>query len=353
VVKNFTILAKPIAEQQIDTVCQGLPTSFNSISYTPKGSIQKYLWEMGDGNKDTIAQFKHTYATSGDYKVILEVISDKGCRDTNTRISHVADLPLAVFSSDLIEGCTPQNIQFTSESSIKNGNIRKWYWSFGDGNFATNEAPSNNYIKTGKHNVTLKVKSQLNCTDSITKLDYITIHPKPTLDFSYSPDTPSYIFPDIFLEDKSPSVLYEWTWQVNGNTIGNWRETDYTFPDTGNYVLTLIGKDTNDCKDTITKNVYISPIVILYLPNAFTPNDNNLNDVFKPEGIFLGITDYSFQVYNRWGELLFSSTDPEIGWDGKMANKTVQQGMYIYQIRYTDYLRTKWYESSGEIYILK
>ena len=353
ILKNFTILAKPIAEQEIDTVCQGLATSFNSISYTPKGSIQSYLWDLGDGNKDTIAQFKHTYAIPGDYKVILEVISDKGCRDTNTKITHVADLPFAAFSSDLIQGCAPQNIEFTSESSIKNGNIVEWNWGFGDGNISSSEAPSNNYLEPGKYSISLKVKSQLNCTDSIIKLNHIAIHPKPILDFSYLPDTPSYLFPDIFLEDKSSSVLYEWIWLVNGSIIANWKETDYTFPDTGNYTLTLIGKDTNHCKDTITKNVFISPIVVLHIPNAFTPNDNSLNDVFKPEGIFLGITDYSFQVYNRWGELLFSSTDPEIGWDGKIENKTVQQGIYIYQIRYTDYLRTKWYESSGEIYILK
>lgn len=351
--KDFIILAKPIANQAIDTVCFGVPTTINSLSSISEGSIISYNWDLGDGNTQSKANFEHNYSESGNYSVRLELISDQGCRDTNLTNAFVAPVPKADFSSDVTEGCAPLDVQFSDASALSSGVIKDWQWELGDGSQSTSQNPFHQYAKPGPYDLQLTIKSDFECVDSILKPHWIIAHPKPILNFTYSPDTPSYLYPDIFVQDNSPSVLLAWQWLANGMVFSDWKESPFTFTDTGNFTISLVGTDTNFCVDTVSKNIFIEPIITLHIPNTFTPNGNTINDVFKPEGIFLGIKDYTFSVYNRWGELLFTSTDPDIGWDGKIDNQPVQQGIYIYQLRYTDYLRTKWHETSGEIYILK
>ncbi len=72
----------------------------------------------------------------------------------------------------------------------------------------------------------------------------------------------------------------------------------------------------------------------MYFPNAFKPN--GVNNVFKPVTRFFSGTNYTFQIYNRWGQLIFETSDPEAGWTGYYKDKIVEQGVYIYHLSYSD-----------------
>jgi gliding motility-associated-like protein len=97
--------------------------------------------------------------------------------------------------------------------------------------------------------------------------------------------------------------------------------------------------------------LFISPDVVYYLPTAFTPNDDNINETFKPIGLAYAV-DYTFIVFNRWGDILFKTDNPQLGWDGKYQSELVEQGLYFYRLEFigADELR---HEEKGNVMILR
>jgi gliding motility-associated-like protein len=91
----------------------------------------------------------------------------------------------------------------------------------------------------------------------------------------------------------------------------------------------------------------------LYIPNAFTPNNDGINDVFYPQLTFVSDDTFSFIVFDRWGNKLIELIDPTKGWDGKMDNgETYAPGVYAYTIRYTN-IGGKPDYVSGKIVLMK
>jgi gliding motility-associated-like protein len=107
-----------------------------------------------------------------------------------------------------------------------------------------------------------------------------------------------------------------------------------------------VGTDTVSWSNDICFN--FEPI--LYIPNAFTPNDDDLNDQFILSGGALKTID--FKIFNRWGELLFQSDNLKTFWNGKYKDKLQPQGVYMYSCTYTDF-RGKLYSTKGTITLLK
>ncbi|MFN5182015.1 MAG: gliding motility-associated C-terminal domain-containing protein, partial [Bacteroidota bacterium] len=90
----------------------------------------------------------------------------------------------------------------------------------------------------------------------------------------------------------------------------------------------------NGCSDSVQHTVYIADEFSLYVPNAFTPNQDGKNEVFQPKGLGVDEQNYAFYIYDRWGTLIFETTDWNKGWDGRVQNKPeiVQQDVYVWKI---------------------
>ena len=93
--------------------------------------------------------------------------------------------------------------------------------------------------------------------------------------------------------------------------------------------------DIKGCTDQINKTIFASGPMLLFMPNAFTPNKDQLNDFFNPSGR-ITVKQYRLSIYNRWGELLFESNDPKLAWDGNYKNETCPQDVYTYWIDLID-----------------
>jgi gliding motility-associated-like protein len=106
------------------------------------------------------------------------------------------------------------------------------------------------------------------------------------------------------------------------------------------------------CVDTAFANVRVDYGFKVYIPSAFTPNDDGLNDLFKVEGE--DFEDFSISIYNRWGQLLYTSYDAQNGWDGKtrLSNEVVPGGVYVYSIKLTSKLGIP-YTYRGEVTVLR
>lgn len=109
----------------------------------------------------------------------------------------------------------------------------------------------------------------------------------------------------------------------------------YTYPEVGEYTVMLSVADNNGCTDTTSKTIVIHEVLRMYVPNSFSPNGDGVNDVFKPDGIEISNEGYSFTVYNRWGSIIFCTSDLTQGWDGTIKGSMAPAGTsYTYLIRY-------------------
>ena len=113
-------------------------------------------------------------------------------------------------------------------------------------------------------------------------------------------------------------------------------------------------KSVNGCINRYSKWIEVKNEFNIFIPNTFTPNDDDLNDTFKPvfspEGV--DATKYLLEIYDRWGQLLFSSTRIETGWDGKVKGELVKEGSYVYRIRFADMVGQV-FEKLGSVVLLR
>jgi gliding motility-associated-like protein len=153
---------------------------------------------------------------------------------------------------------------------------------------------------------------------------------KAIANFEYQPE-PEGFYKILFTDKSLDPVSFEWS-LGDGSDKRVIPSFSHEFPDSGFYEVTLITKNSLGCYDTTTKNVWVDPELFVYLPNAFTPNADGINDRLMP-GIE-GLENFSFTVYDRWGKLVWQNNSDfaKVGWDGKtLSGKELPQGSYIYQ----------------------
>ena len=94
----------------------------------------------------------------------------------------------------------------------------------------------------------------------------------------------------------------------------------------------------NGCTDTMIQTIDLESVVQFFLPNAFTPNFDGKNEVYKPGGLSAGIKYYSLTIWSRWGEQLFATSDPDEGWNGRKHNtgQEMPVGVYLCVLEYHD-----------------
>ena len=110
----------------------------------------------------------------------------------------------------------------------------------------------------------------------------------------------------------------------------------FTFPDTGRQEVTLVVTHESGCQDTLKQSLDVIPEVRYFLPNAFTPNFDGLNDDFLGTGIFDGLSNFQMTIWNRYGEVLFQTNDPFHGWSGTKSDsgEPLPGGVYVYLVTY-------------------
>jgi gliding motility-associated-like protein len=190
------------------------------------------------------------------------------------------------------------------------------------------------YNDPGNFYVSLTVTGSNGCVFKDSLLYPVVVYPKPVADFLPSPPSVSIFTPDINFVDQSIGAMF-WEWDFgdfDGSIVQN---PAHTYADTGIYTVSQIVINQYGCRDTAYVPVRIESEFTFFLPNAFTPNGDGDNDYFMGEGI--GIRTFDFLVFDRWGNKIFESEDPAVGWDGRLASGTKAQiDVYIYKIYILD-----------------
>lgn len=318
-----------------DTCIAG-PVLFTDLSTPRGGPITNWQWAFGDGSGDGIQNPAHLYETPGQIAAQLKVTDADGCEDISTQSFNYQPVPaLIVIAPTAFTGCVPATIQFNN-LSVPIDETYDIFWDFGDGGNSTDISPIHVFDEPGFFTISIEIISPIGCeTDTIFN-NLISMQPSPTAGFVYTPTDPSNVNPLVQFEDLSKEAV-QWAWDFGTGITAFEQYPTYTFPDTGQFIVRQIVTHPLGCMDTLVQVVDVKPEIRFYLPNAFTPNHDNVNDSYLGVGFLAGAKNFHLSIWNRWGEQIFETNDPEEGWNGLLHNKgkMMPNGVYTVLVSFT------------------
>ena len=315
--------------------CVAGPVSFTNLSASGAGATTGNLWEYGDGNTGNDVNPIYLYSAPGNIPVTLMVEDMNGCIDDTTQIIEWYPAPpILIIEPSIYKGCIPQ-VVFFNNLSTPIDDTYDIVWDFGDGSTSGEISPTYIYETPGVYDVSLSVTSPIGCAISDFFPNLITVEASPIADFIYTPNPPTNFQPEVEFIDQSIDAV-QWFWNFNDMDNSFDQNPMYIFPDTGLQEVTLIVTHPSGCQDTLVQYIDVVPKIAYFLPNAFTPNFDSVNDEFFGKGFFVGLKNFNMTIWNRWGELVFETDDPNEGWNGKKLNtgKDSPQGVYVVVVQY-------------------
>jgi gliding motility-associated-like protein len=333
---NFVARETPIAEFVMNPGQLKLPdakATFNNLSIY--SAPTQFEWDFGDGTPTSPAiNPVHVYADTGAFKVRL-LAKNNSCQDVIIKQIIVdPSLPIANFDPGGAVGCAPLGVQFNEKTQY----AEKFTWHFGDGNSSKQANPFHVYQNEGFYTVTLIVEGP-GGSSKIVKSNIIEVKKTPRVYFYATPDTAHLPNARFDMDNQSINAnTYSWELNKSDNQqlvgTSTLKNPSFIINEVGNYDVTLMATNTNLCHDSLTKPLLL--IVLeqghIYVPTGFTPNRDNINDVFKPVMLGVNETDYTFRIFDRWGEKIFETRDKKAGWDGTIRQDKVAENVFVWTI---------------------
>ena len=307
------------------THCANRIMQFTDSSTVSNGKIANWNWSFGNGVFSSQSNPSTVFQKSGNYTVSLTVTSDQGCQNITTKEISIDDVPKVNFAADKTNGCFPDVIIFDNKSTFMEGS--KFEWHFGDGFKQTFFAPAHKYMDIDSFTVKCIGISPQGCKDSLVKEKYISIQISPISKFEI--ENKKVLIPGFKINFTNLSTTAkDYVWSFGDSTISAFKNPAHQFLDSGSFKVCLTAKNSEYCKSVYCENVQIRYPGNIAVPNAFSPNNDGKNDVFKVLGG--PISEMSLKVYNTWGSLVFSSESQNEGWDGNFAGEKQPIGEYNY-----------------------
>lgn len=346
---NFKPSIKPFIGQCITN---------NSFDFYADGLFESYAtfnWNFGSSASPSSSIDQNpqgiVFSNAGNLPISVTV-SENGCTQTVNDTVDVYPLPVANFTILEQSGCEPFVVPFTDESVT--GTPLSYLWDFGDGSTSTEVNPIHTYQQEGIYDVLLTIISSSGCIDTLTFVqnDLIEVLVSPQAAISVDVAEKSIFEATFDFTDLSSGATTCVVEMGNGDNNSNCGNFNYEYADTGNYKVTQVVYNNIGCADTAIIWIRVDPEYRFFIPNTFTPGNDNLNEIFKP--ITMGVGKYSFYIFNRWGKLVFESHDILTGWNGQMMNTGAMSpnGVYTYLIQYGNIFK-KEFEYRGIVTLLR
>lgn len=325
--KAVTIHAKPLAKFGISNLlCDGANVIFSDSSSVAGSTVNQWSW-IYNSAQWSILQNPSKIFTAGNQRAGLVATSAIGCSsDTAYQTFYVNPLPAVTMS--FRDACKFAAVGFTAVDN--SGTVTQWKWDFGDGSIANTQNASHTYTANGTYKVKLfAAAAATGCYDGKLEKD-INIY-----------GTSAFAGNDTIAAAGQPVMLHasgglSYTWSPAGLLNDASSATPVAILNS-TQVFTLKAFTPEGCEsyDDVVVKIYKGPDI--YLPNAFTPNGDGRNDIFR--GTPVGIQDFEYlKVFNRWGQLVFYTADYRKGWDGIWQSQKQPGGVYVVMARGKDYL---------------
>lgn len=326
---------------QVDVIVRSLPIieAGSNISgcegdqYTLTGSGAgvggTYTWNHGVQNGVPFAPV----AAVGSYVVVGT--DQYGCFNSDSILAKIEAIPVVSFYAVIDQNCVPASVTFYNTTTDPAVNC---IWNFDDGSTISGCGPVTHIFQhAGVYGASLQLETPVNgCPASLYQSAIVTVDANPVAHFTPNPAIGTQVNNQISFTNQSHGASsYYWEF---GDGIGTSTDVNpvYTYGEEADlYTVMLIAYSNAGCVDTAYSLVTIQEELIFYVPNTFTPDLDQYNEVFRPIFTYgYNPFDYTLMIFNRWGEMVFESHDASVGWDGTYGvdGKICQDGTYTWKI---------------------
>ncbi|MFK8045227.1 MAG: PKD domain-containing protein [Crocinitomicaceae bacterium] len=336
-----------------------LISTFTNTSSIGSGYIDSYFWSLESNFTSTLFEPVYRFSEMNTYQVNLLATSEKGCVADTTVPVVIANILDAKFSLSNQAICSDESVKLFNNSTPHLDSDLSYHWQLGYGQISNKENStftfSANSLETQLIDVFFTISSSSGCVDSAFLLDAISVVPLPDAYFSFSPDKPELVNPEVDFTNLS-ILANNYEWNFGDNNYSTEKDPTHIYKsEAKEYTVTLVASDANNiCFDEHSELLIVQDNILFFIPNSFTPNGSGRNDYYSPQFIS-GIDIYQFrmQIFNRWGEIVFESFDPAGSWDGRYAGNLVQSGTYIWKIDFIESMADKTHPHTGTVNVLR
>ena len=334
VIKTIVIGDKPAASFNIYDTCITISPRLENNTSVNTGTIAQWSWKI-DGNDLPNTEYPDlSMLEPGSHSLELIATSNIGCVSTPVTKKFIIEHKPEIVS-DVNTGCANVPVSFNAEQTDSLTKINLWQWDFGDTQMDSKQNTNHVYLVKGYYQVELKATGSNGCIGIFSKNIFINkAHAFAGNDTTVISNTP-------FQLTGTGGVMFAWSPSTGldnskiSNPVGNVK-------DDIRYFLTVT--TTEGCTDTSSIKINVFKGSAIYVPTAFTPNNDGLNDILKP--LYIGIKSLSyFTIYNRWGQNIFSTRKLNVGWDGSLKGQNLDAGTFVWILKATDLV--------GRVYVLK
>ena len=345
--QNVNISSIPVAGFTVDKSNQCLANNkfiFTNSSTNAVGAMQ-YKWILGDGFIATTRNLTYSYKIPGTYKVVMIVRSNSACADSSFVIIQVYPTVFANFSVSPV--CLNLPVLPVNNTTEPSTTAVFYLWDFGNGQTSTlRNPPPQFYPVAGNYVISLSVSTAqcpfpLNIQKRFAKVD------KPTPGINNPVVYAVTNFP-LQLQARSVGDNVLWTPAASLDNPAIYNPV-FTGAAEKFYIIEL--KTNSGCLTVDTQIVKVNKNVTIFVPNAFTPNNNGLNDLLKP--FMIGIKELNyFKIFNRWGQLVYETQNPKKGWDGRFKGDHIQTQTLVWILQGIG-VDNKTYKAKGTTVLLR
>lgn len=330
---DVLILDPPSPSFIVDPVCTGQASEFINTSSYMTGLPIAFTWDLSNGFTSTDQDITFAFNGVGSFPVSLtmEYVGLDACSDSfaSFAIVHPDPIPDVATVPTL---CESNRVFLTDLSSVPNGYISEWIWTFENGHVSYVQNPVAPYMSQGVYDVQLTVVSNNGCMASTTFNDLITVIRDPVANFTTSPQNINIFNNTVHFQNTS-TFATSYLWIFGDGEVSYETSPDHQF-EAGDHDVVLIAYNSAGCADTVRATLSVSNLYTLYVPNTFTPNGDGFNDIFAAKGV--NIKEFEMLIFNRWGELIYSADDIDDGWNGFYDGVLSQIDVYVYRIIFRD-----------------
>ena len=333
---------EPIAKNEISAPTQPTDVDENAISATSQSSCISNSEISETESTSTIAEVPETKNTeiaktateTQEPAMPSETPTNNEKHDvvSNNHDNQANPTPKVVtepsFSVSCDSHCTPATANFVAVGVEADCEVM---WDFGNGKQAKGDKVSFVYEKKGSFKPVASIYRD-GKFEKKTELAQITISETPKADFTWRATDNTY----KFYTERTMNLAYKW--EIDSKSFSD-KNVEYEFVRSGDYPVKLVLTDGNGCSAEATKSVKVVISHVYFVPNAFTPDSEGVNSTFGPIGEDMDFKTFSFGITSSRGDLVFSSTDPAIQWNGKINNvgPDVDAGVYYWIIKTVDH----------------
>lgn len=322
---SHRVFSHPTLELKLRDTCFGNPVK---LDFSSTSQIQTFQIYSGDGAKYNTATY-HKYQTPASYTVSLRAANNNDCSDSISQTIRIFSRPVAGLITDTVcLGEILQILPICNNMAWDSISSMRVDWMNGSKLISTPNVIQIPGLKVGFFNVRNIVTSIHNCKDTTEKEGLV--NGLPIVDFTWNRLGSSNSGIEVQFLDKSiGGNINNWNFG-DGQSISNILNPKHLFADSGKYQVSLLVSNKEGCQDEKTELITVIPYLPVFIPSAFSPNNDGINDVFEPSGTLL-LVSWNLTIYNRWGEIVYEGNNK--GWDGVDAlGNLCQNGVYFYRL---------------------